>query len=220
MKKKFLSIACCATLLSITSIAYSATGPYVSGNLGIAMASDSDWSNPALDSILPGTRMTLKSDSGLAFSGAIGGGLSNNVRLEAEVAYQKNDLDRANVSIPRVGSATVGMGGDTSSTALLVNGYFDFVNSSAFTPFIGAGLGFANVGVSPSFTYSGYGTTSGSADETVFAYQLGAGVNYAINEKISFDVKYRYFRTSDPEFNTTTIEYSSHNIYAGIRVGF
>lgn len=216
MKKTILTIACCATLLSISSVAYSAEGPYVSGNLGLAMASDSD----VTDSTEPGVTMTFESDSGLALSGAIGMGFSNNVRLEAEVAYQKNDLDKVNASIVGLGSATLDMGGDTSSTALLVNGYYDFVNSSAFTPFIGAGLGLANVDLSPSFTFPGYGTISDSSDDTVFAYQFGAGVNYAVNEKISFDVKYRYFGTADIDIETTTIEYSSHNIYAGIRVGF
>ncbi len=57
-------------------------------------------------------------------------------------------------------------------------------------------------------------------DDTVFAYQVGAGVGYAVTEKVSFDVKYRYFATSDPEFDTTKAEYSSHNVYAGIRVTF
>ena len=49
---------------------------------------------------------------------------------------------------------------------------------------------------------------------------MGAGVDYAVNEKITIDFKYRYLGTSDPEFDTTTVEYSSHNFYAGIRAAF
>ena len=206
MKKTILGVACCAALLSVSSFAHSATGPYISGNLGLAIPSDSDIEN---------TVLTLESDSGLAFGVAIGQGFSGNLRLEAELAYQKNDLDKASVS--GLGSAVID--GDTSNTALLLNGYYDFKNESAFTPFISAGIGMAKVEVS-NIVLPGVGLATSSDDDTVFAYQIGAGLGYAINEKVSLDVKYRYFATSDPEFELTSAEYSSHNIYAGIRVGF
>jgi len=66
----------------------------------------------------------------------------------------------------------------------------------------------------------GSGLPNSNEDDTVFAYQVGVGVGYAVNEKINLDVKYRYFGTSDPEFDTTEAEYSSHNVYVGIRVSF
>jgi len=207
MKKQILTIACCAALLSISSIAYSAEGLYMSGNVGLAMANDSD----VTDSDVPGLTLNFESDSGFAFAGAIGNSFSNYVRLEAEIAYQKNDMDKVGllgVSVP--------INGDTSSTALLFNGYFDFINKSAFTPYISGGLGFANVDVS-AITVPGLGTLTSSDDDTVFAYQFGVGVGYAVNDKVTIDVKYRYFGTADLEFDTTEVEYSSHNIYAGIR---
>ncbi len=209
MKKIILAIACCATLLSISSVAYSAEGLYVSGNLGLAIPNNSD----VTFSDSPGATLTVESNSGLALAGAIGYGLSNNVRLEAEVAYQKNDMDK--MKILGVG---LDINGDTSSLALLLNGYYDFKNKSAFTPFIGGGIGIAKVNMSD---VTLFGLPIGSSDDdTVFAYQVGAGVSYAVNEKVSIDVKYRYFATSDPEFGTSTMEYSSHNIYAGVRVAF
>jgi len=214
MKKKILTIACCATLLSISSVA-SAQGLYVSGKLGLAIANDSDISDPDLSAAYPGAGVSIEYDSGLALAGAIGTGFSNNVRIEIELAYQKNDLDKitANVSIPGVGSGSgsLGLDGDVSSIAGLLNGYYDFKNTSAFTPFISGGIGMANV------EFDAYGS---SDDDTVFAYQVGLGIGYAINEKVSLDLKYRYFGTADLEFDTTEVEYSSHNIYAGVRIGF
>jgi opacity protein-like surface antigen len=209
MKKQILTIACCATLLSVSSIAYSAEGLYMNGNLGLAIANDSD----VTDSEVPGLELTFESDSGFAFAGAIGNSFSNYVRLEAEIAYQKNDLDKVSIS-GLAGSAAIG--GDTSSTALLLNGYFDFINKSAFTPFISGGMGFANVDIS-AITVPGIGPITSSGDDTAFAYQFGVGVGYAVNDKVTIDVKYRYFGTADLEFDTTEVEYSSHNIYAGIR---
>ena len=210
MKKTYFMIAICAMLLSISSIAYSAEGPYVSGNLGIAMASDSD----ATDSTAPGTTLDIESDSGLALGAALGYGFGN-IRVEGEIAYQKNDLDKASIS----GLGSVDLTGDFSSTALLLNGYYDFKNQSAFTPFVSGGIGMATVEVND-FNAPGSGLPDTNEDDTVFAYQVGAGVGYAVTEKVNLDVKYRYFGTSDPEFETTEVEYSSHNVYAGIRVSF
>jgi len=209
MKKTYVMIASCAMLLSISSIAYSAEGPYVSGNLGIAMASDSDLSEA-------GATGTMEFDKGFAF-GVAAGYAFGSTRLEGEIAYQKNDYDKLNV--PGVGSGSTDVDGDATSTAFLVNGYYDFKNNSSITPFIGAGLGFAKVDVG-AISVPGFGTVTTSADDTVFAYQVGAGVGFAVNEKVSLDLKYRYFATSDPDFEGTEAEYSSHNLYAGVRVSF
>jgi len=77
MKKTFFMIIGCTMLLSISSIAYSA-GPYISGNLGLAIASDSD----VTDSTVPGITLDIESDSGLALGVAVGYGLGNNTRSE------------------------------------------------------------------------------------------------------------------------------------------
>lgn len=208
MKKTFLITAACAMTLSVSSLAFSAEGPYVSGNLGLAIPSDSDLT----DSTVPGITIDIESDLGLALGVAAGYAFGNNTRIEGEIAYAKNDLDKASLL-----GVDVDLTGDTSSIALLLNGYYDFKNASAFTPFINGGIGMARVKVND-INIPGSGLPDTSDDDTVFAYQVGVGVGYAVNEKVSIDVKYRYFGTSDPEFDTTESEYSSHNVYAGIRV--
>ena len=196
-------------LLSLSVFAYGAEGPYVSANLGLAIASDSDLT----DSTVPGITMEIESDMGVALGVAAGYDFGK-ARIEGEIAYQQNDLDKASLL-----GVEVDLTGDGTSLALLLNGYFDFENDSAFTPFISAGLGFAKVEIND-FNVPGSGLPGESDDDTVFAYQVGAGVGYAINQKVSVDVKYRYFATSDPEFDTTCAEYSSHNFYVGVRVNF
>jgi len=103
------------------------------------------------------------------------------------------------------------------------SGYYDFQNSSAITPYITAGLGIAKVKASLSLeveideeTYS----VSVSDSDTVFAYQFGAGLEYAINKDVSLDARYRYFATSDPSFETTEAEFASHNLMLGARFKF
>ena len=208
MKKKMITTACCAMMLSVSSLAYCAGGPYVSGNIGVAVLSDSD----VTDSTVPGVTIDMQSDNGLGLGVAAGYGFANNTRLEAELAYQKNDLDKAQLR-----GAEVNLTGDTSSLGLLLNGYYDFVNKSPWTPFVSAGLGLARVD-SNDMNVPGSGIANTNEDDTVFGFQVGAGVGYAVSGTVSLDVKYRYFGTSDPEFDTTDVEYSSHNVYAGVRV--
>ena len=110
--------------------------------------------------------------------------------------------------------------GDTTSLSVLVNGYYDFDTGGPYKPFVSAGLGYAKFDIND-FNFVGSGLPSVNDDDTVFAYQLGGGVGYALNERVSIDIKYRYFGTTDPEFDTTTTtEYSSHNFLAGVRSSF
>ena len=203
--KNFLIISVCAVLLCFSTIAKSADGSYVSGNLGIVVASDSDHKNPSF----PGGKLDIESDTGFALAGAVGY-KSGEVRGEIEVAYQKNDLDKA---------SSLNSSGDITSLSVLLNGYYDIATNSEFTPFISAGLGFAKIDLND-FNFTGSGLPDADEDDTVFAYQVGAGVGYAVDEQVSLEIKYRYFATTDPEFAVTDAEYSSHNFLAGVRFGF
>lgn len=208
MKKTILTITYCAILIFLLSITIcSAEGPYVSGNLGISIPNDSDASDPT------GT-VTLESDNALALGAALGYNFGN-IRLEGEFAFLENDLDKASIA----GTGSINISGDTSSTTLLFNGYYDFKNESNFISFLSAGVGTSKVEVS-TITVTGYGTVTSSSDDTVFAYQVGAGVGYKIIKKVIFDVKYRYFATSDLNFDGVEAEYSSHIICTGLRISF
>jgi opacity protein-like surface antigen len=210
MKRIFIMIAGCALLLSTSSIAECAEGPYMSGNLGFSVLSDSDWT----DTTLPGITINLESDTGYALGLAVGSSIGPNVRVEGEVAYQKNDLDKASlfgIDLP--------LSGDTTNLAFLLNCYYDFANTSPLTPFLSAGLGIARFDVND-FNFPGSGLPDTNENSTEFAYQLGAGLGYAVSEALTIDLKYRYFGTSDPEIDTSTFTYASHNFYAGLRVNF
>ncbi len=111
-----------------------------------------------------------------------------------------------------------------NSTTLLANVYYDFHNSTAFTPYIGAGLGLA-------FNYLGFDTeyNNGYSDsmddrQTNFAWQVGAGVAYAINENIAVDVAYRYldlgYTQVDSYAGDAGIRPYNHEFMLGLRFGF
>jgi opacity protein-like surface antigen len=209
MKKNLLIIFVCVQAFFFSAPVYSAEGLYVSGNIGFSMASDSDLT----DSTVPGITVNTEFDTGLALGAAIGYDF-NKFRVEGEISYQKNEIDK-------IGAQGVLFvpSGDALALSFLINGYYDIVNSSAFTPYISAGLGFAQVEFND-IDISGIGFPGSSDKDTVFAYQIGIGVGYAVTEKVTIDVKYRYFDTEDSEYDTTAAEFTSNNFLCGVRVNF
>ncbi len=114
----------------------------------------------------------------------------------------------------------------------MLNGYFEpaIGNGKVYQPYITFGVGWSGVRADftlvteqrywgppnndpPSVIYdTGYGT---------FAYQVGAGVGYEINEKITLDCMYRFKWVGDNlHFGTTEVEYNSHNLLFGVRYTF
>ena len=199
--KRIIVVSACLLLFLSSSYAFGADGPYFSGNIGAAFLTDSDISGGGEDG-------ELSFDTGFAVAGAIGTSIDS-FRVEGEVSYQSNDIDE--VSIDGLGS--VDIDGDVTALSLLLNGYYDFSNDSAFTPYLTAGIGYSNVEVD-------FDDLGGSENDSVFAYQLGAGVGYAVTDNVTIDAKYRYFATEDPDFDGVDAEMASHNIYLGIRVNF
>lgn len=203
MKKRILVTACAIPFFICSS---ASAGMYMSGSVGLALLDDSD-----TDIFLDGfpVTVTLESEEGLGL-GVAAGYAFGNVRFEGEYAYQQNDLETLEVSAFGF-SVSGSIGGETSSHSFLFNTYYDFKNTSPFTPFLSAGIGVSNVE---------FEIENESDDDTVFAYQLGVGLGYAVTDKVSLDVKYRYFGTEDPEFDGFEAEYSSHNFYMGVRFSF
>ena len=209
MKKNLLIIFFCILVFFFSAPVFSAEGLYVSGNLGFAMASDSDLT----DSAVPGITVNTEFDTGLALGAALGYDF-NRFRVEGEISYQKNDIEKISAQ-----GVPFDPTGDAAALSFLINGYYDFVNRSAFTPYISAGLGFAQVEFND-LDISRIGFSGSSDTDTVFAYQIGIGVGYALTEKFIIDVKYRYFGTEDSEYNTTKAEFVSNNFLFGVRFNF
>ncbi|MDR9500227.1 MAG: outer membrane beta-barrel protein [Desulfurivibrionaceae bacterium] len=201
MKKSILMATGCAVLLCTSSMAHSAEGNYVSYNISGVFLNDSD----ITDSAQPGITYDMEYDTGWALGIAVGYDFGNNLRLDGAVSYQQNQLDQINED-----NTSRALTGDASSLSFLINGYYDFTNRSRFTPFLSAGFGLARVDFAGEI----------KDDDTVFAYQAGAGVSYAINETFSLDLRYLYLGTDDPTFETTAIEYASHNVQAGLRIAY
>ena len=127
--------------------------------------------------------------------------------------------------------------------AVLANGYVDLGNWSGVTPYVGAGVGFAKLGVSGSNSYLLGGVApAGSVVDSVtgavytfdyskvqskryynVAWALMAGFTYDINANAKLDVGYRYLNSGtygalSPVTNTVTKKtMDSHEVRVGVR---
>jgi len=203
MQKKLIFLMVSLILFLFSSSIYGTDGLYVGGDIGIGLASDMDMdmNNYIFD---------IEFDPGINLGAAVGYSFGK-IRAEGEIGWQKNRVDKVTY-----GSYEETYNGhiDLSNLSFLANGYYDFPNSSPFTPYVSAGIGFTYMKWEES-AYNDY-------DDTVFAYQIGAGIGYAINERLTIDAKYRYYGTAEPDFNTDYAlgKFGSHNFLIGVRVGF
>lgn len=164
-----------------------------------------------------GAKINTQMKDGYVVVGALGRQYGN-IRAELEGSYRVNDVDTHQTT----GPALAGSRGETRVIAGMGNLYYDMPTGGALTPYIGGGIGAADV------QFENYGTNATGTvlddGETVFAYQGMAGLNFAVTNNLSLNAEYRYFATNDVEVQsgtrTSEIEYRSHNLMAGARYLF
>ncbi len=118
--------------------------------------------------------------------------------------------------------------GDVTSTALMVNGYYDFrMISPSIIPYIGAGIGGVNVSADITDPDPVEGGKVLDDSEIVFGYQFIAGVAFPVTKQLTIDLNYRYFATTNPELEisdsggvTAEVEAMGSNVFLGLRYSF
>ncbi|MEM7491767.1 MAG: outer membrane beta-barrel protein [Pseudomonadota bacterium] len=212
------------------------TGTFTTGNLGDGSTLD----------VAAGTDYGWKTefDSGLALSAEVGKQVLGNWRFAGELAYTGSDVDThtgvtlGGGSIDDVDAAalagspdpldvTVGAlvsagEGEIENLSLFANVYYDFDTGTAFTPYVGGGLGFSDVDV----VYAPSGVGIIDDGETKFAYQLKAGASFAVSETLDVFGEYAYRATDDIEVDndlfpgTLDIENQQNIFSVGARFKF
>lgn len=189
------------------------TGAFTTGNLGDGSTLD----------VAAGTAYgwDTEFDSGAVFAGEVGRDLGNGFRVAAELAFSNADVDThtnvtlAGGSIDAVDAAAlagapdplgVSVGdlvadgqGEISQTAVFANVYYHFGADSSFKPYLGAGLGFADVDVE--YSPSGVGIIDDG--ETKLAYQIKAGATFDLQNQWEVFGEYAYRATEDIEVNNS-----------------
>lgn len=209
MKKTLFTILALATLAmpTVSSATPARPGPYVSGFIGVTIPSDTDTTGAFND--------TIRFDPGINVGGTMGMDFGT-VRLEGEISYKEGNIDTVTED---TGERFTGIDGGIEATAFMANLFVDLHGPGPITPYLGGGVGFAALHQSDTFDRSGL-LLYVEDDEVVFAYQVGAGLEIALNRQVSLDLAYRYFRTSEASFAETDLEFESHNATVGLRLKF
>lgn len=171
-----------------------------------------------------GSNIDQSYDTGYFFGGMIGydfGGPGPGFRAEAELNYLQADIDtqrRNGVTFNGAGAS-----GDTSVLAGFASLYYDLPFSAGITPFVGGGIGLANVDLED-HGIAGTGTfmeDSGNA----FAWHVTAGADIAMTEQASLELGYRYLAVEGVDVTAvdgtgTSVDVDSHVLFAGVKYRF
>lgn len=150
--------------------------------------------------------------TGPAGLGAAGYRFTDSIRAELEIAYRTNDVNQIG-NVPNIS-------GDLEQLSVLVNGVYDFIPDSRFSPYVGAGIGIASGHAND---VSALGVTLLNDSDEKLAYQGIVGVSFQLTDRIEAFADYRYFATQDYEFNSALlgsvdVENATHNAFVGIRI--
>jgi len=208
-------IALCLPLLLCGPVLAQHKGPYVGAFLGGNMLTTAKSSDNL------GT-FNLTYNPGLQGSAVFGWDLEPNSpigegRVEVEYSHRGNRLDKAEFRQGKVPAS-----GSMNADSLLFNSFGVFRDSSRWAPYFGAGIGAARIAA------SGLKVTGGPLSDdsaAVFAYQVGAGIDFALTKSLSLDFGYRFLGTSRPSFKEPDgrkfgTNYLSHSAVVGLRYGF
>ncbi len=209
---------------------------------GLCFASQSFAADLDMISYEPGVPMQqpVEVGSGWYLRGDIGYNLSSKVKIQTETSFWNGSqsYDLAKTVVPSIGigyqftdnlrgDVTLGYSKqsfddydvDVRSWDMMANAYVDLGNYSGFTPYLGAGLGFANVRYSIDTAYGEYKTD----DDYRLAWALMAGVGIDVASNIKLDIGYRYGVIEGADIASAAgitlsdKDIQSHQLRAGVR---
>jgi len=136
-------------------------------------------------------------DGGLGYFAQVGRAFGH-ARVELEFGRRENDTDRFG-SINNITAAR----GSLNATSLMVNALYDFPIGERFVPYLGIGIGGAEVDAdNPRKAVTDPDRTGAlRGDDGRFAWQLLAGVAFRLNEHWELKLDYRYFDAGDAELD-------------------
>ena len=194
----------CVIALAVPATALFADGLYVSMGAGGLLVADSKkvggetkFGDDKPVKLSAEVRPDLYYDLGFAFAAAIGYDFGA-IRVDTEISYLSASGDIGGGDIKEEDAKKFDDGGFRSFGAT-ANAWYDINTRTAWTPYIGGGVGGMNIGIPINFL-SGW----------AFTYQAGAGVIYQLNETASFNFGYRLLGAIRPKI-TRTDEYKDED---------
>lgn len=213
MKKLLLStLALSAAMAALPSTAQ-AENWYLGGSVGYNNTSGQTSEGE-------GRLVETEFDDGFVTSSFVGYKFDNSFRAEASFDWRKNDGE----SLSFNGTDRPFTAKGAESYSLMLTGFYDFEIDAPVTPYVGAGAGFSRI--DNEFLY---GPVTFEDRDTVFAWQVAAGLSMPVTDKIDAFIDSRYFSGASPEFVRTSpadngvvleSEYDNFSVSVGYRWNF
>jgi opacity protein-like surface antigen len=184
------------------SIAGSCIKPYLSGQIGASIMhgqvggfnTEGLFANTGSDS---GTALGLGGAIGFEVPQELG-----TLRLEGEGRWRDNvDLQTDSFSPPAPFIYDINV---SDSWSTMGNAWFDIPIDDCRDVYFGGGLGVAGQNVS---VFDG--VVQGSSSGTGFAWQVGAGLNHHLTERITLDFGYRYADLGEVNVDLSTVAFNT-----------
>lgn len=212
--KKALLIAICLLLVP---------GAALAGDLGVYLEPKLFYGYTVLDTMKgehPGGRIK-SDDSDDVFGGglALGYNFAQRFNLPLRTELEFSYFSEAEGSFSKRGHRVKQ---DLDIGTLFANAYWDFKNQSAFTPYVGAGLGLAFIDSQGKVD----GRSLGSKESTNFAWNAGAGLGYAITKDLDVSLGYRFAWLGDAKtkskqgYRAKSEDVYMHQVSLGLRYTF
>jgi opacity protein-like surface antigen len=188
--KKLVLAAAALSVVSLSALA-DQTGIYVSGKIGEGLEYLNSNEIAGVD---------FGSNTKSTFVGSLAAGYNFNtlysVPLRAELEYSVHSRAKTSDSLSDYYGDNYTKHNDVGFQTVMVNGYYDFYNSSDFTPYVSLGLGMASVNYKSALYATDYygdtGSAYGSSTKEKFAWSVGLGVDYKVADNFHVDASYRY----------------------------
>lgn len=138
-------------------------------------------------------------DTGESYTLGLGYQYSENVRFETRYSHKENESDGTKTALTGLGTPSAGTFTDElKSDSLTVDIFYDFANSTKFTPYVKAGVGFSRNSYKADFNVPDLEVAFGSADypygkktSTEFTWNVGAGASYELTSEWAVFTEYQ-----------------------------
>ncbi|WP_353572383.1 outer membrane protein [Candidatus Albibeggiatoa sp. nov. BB20] len=174
-------------------------------------------------------------ENSVVYGFGVGFDTGKNVRLEAELRFRSLDTDDSYRD--GLGSRTeqsFSVNSQMDALTFMGNAIYDFdIQGSPLMPYVKAGIGFAKIDteatldIQPTFSQFGIGLWQYPDDDTTnFAWSLGFGARYAIQDNLYLDLEYQYIDMGEAatqvDVNGDHVEadLQSHEITLGLNYHF
>ncbi|EAM2804279.1 adhesin/invasin protein PagN [Salmonella enterica] len=222
--KKFFAV-CIISLLGTHVVTASAKeGGYITGKVGASVVNLYGINSTLIDDgddVVVNGQPKLPDRTKGVFGGGVAIGYDFNdqfqlpVRLELDTTF-RGETDAKGGQDFTAFDDTVHMNvkNQVRMSTYMVNGYYDFHNSTAFTPYISAGIGLARVKLKNNTMSEDFDINETlAASKNNFAWGAGIGAKYAVTDNIAIDASYKYInagKVSISKNNYAGDEYTSY----------